>query len=303
MTVEKKAKDILKELSHRKVLGHKLLRSVGRRKWERPKVAISAKLYRLYAIPDPYLPSKEARKWLIGLGPVSLKLGENRRQPAPHLRPKEPPKKKVKTTPSLPNVPRAQTRKTPAPKESKPAIEEAVQKALAKQKEQGLQRKPSTKKVTDLASEFGAGPAPHKLARLPVRPDLQLSKEGKDTPIASPAAVQRSVPIQRSIPKPQSNPRSSNGRIRMQRTKVDTRFRSRPIVQPAQSSSNESPADSSSPMEQKTEAVPVSSPPKKTQPVRRTAAPKDPNSLSLDDLFGVPGDKPMRLRSNRKKKK
>lgn len=40
-------------------------------------------------------------------------------------------------------------------------------------------------------------------------------------------------------------------------------------------------------------------------PVKRTASPKAPNSMSLDDLFGAPaGDnKPMRLRSNRRKPK
>ena len=102
MTIEKKAKEILKELPQRKVLGHLLLKRIGRRKWERPNVAISEKLYRIYAIPDPYLPSAESRKWLVGLGPVSLKLGKNRRQPAPHLLPKEPPKP-PEISPTLPN--------------------------------------------------------------------------------------------------------------------------------------------------------------------------------------------------------
>ena len=139
MTVEKKAKEILTELPKRKILGSLLLKRVGRRKWERPNVAISAKLYRIYSIPDPYLPSAESRKWLVGLGPVSLKLGENRRQPAPHLRPKEPLKPKPKVSNSLPNVPKAQIRKTPPkPAKKQPAVDEAVQQALAKQKEMGL---------------------------------------------------------------------------------------------------------------------------------------------------------------------
>ena len=43
---------------------------------------------------------------------------------------------------------------------------------------------------------------------------------------------------------------------------------------------------------------------KEAAPVQRTAAPKAPNAMSLDDLFGIPAtnDKPIRLRSNRKKK-
>ena len=55
----------------------------------------------------------------------------------------------------------------------------------------------------------------------------------------------------------------------------------------------------------KSEATPVAPPPeKKKEAVKRTAAPKAPNSMSLDDLFGIssPNDKPIRLRSNHKKK-
>ena len=85
-------KESIKELVERPLLGHRLLKTVGRRAWERPRVAISHRLYEIYDIPDPFLPGAKERKWNARLGPVSLKLGENKRQPAPHLRPKTPPK-------------------------------------------------------------------------------------------------------------------------------------------------------------------------------------------------------------------
>ena len=278
---EKKAKEILKDLPTRRVLGHAMLQKVGRRAWERPNVCISSKLYRIYAIPDPFLPSKEARKWLIGLGPVSLKLGENRRQPAPHLRPKEPPKPRKKTGPALPNVPKAQIRKA-APKPD-PKQDEALQKALEKQKSQGVQRRIAPKPSSDLSAEFGAGPTKHKLARIPVRPDLQ-TKTGEKPSLQGKKAQ---IPVQRSMPKPKpQSKRSSNGRIRLQRTNTTSTFKRVDLPQPEVAKKEDRPNDQ----------------PK--QEVKRTSAPKAPNSMGLDDLFGIPsGDvKPMRLRPNRKKK-
>ena len=279
---EKKAKDILEDIPVRHVLGHTMISTIGRRAWERPNVCISSKLYRIYAIPDPYLPSKEARKWLIGLGPVSLKLGENRRQPAPHLRPKSPPKPKKKTGPTLPNVPKAQTRK--APPKVDPKEDEALKKALEKQKAQGVQRRPAAKPSSDLSSEFGAAPSKHKLARIPVRPDIQ-SKTGKTTQGEVKSAP--TAPIQRSIPKPSpKGMRSSNGRIRLQRTNTTSTFKRVDIPPPEEAKNKEKPKE------------------KAKEEVRRTAAPKGPSSMGLDDLFGIPtGDtKPLRLRPNRKKK-
>ena len=292
MEKEKKAKEILKELPKRKILGHKIVRRVGRRAWERPRVAISSKLYKIYAVPDPYLPSEGARKWLIGLGPVALKLGENRRQPAPHLRPKEP-KKKAPARPKLPNVPRAKIReeapkprpKIPVPSQKESKIDPALQAALEKQRSQGVKtRAPQKSKSTDLAAEFGAGPQKHKLARLPVRPDLV--RDSKQASKSAPTAIppqQRSVPIHRSIPKPQS--KSKTGRIRMKRTVSKPTVTKTPLAP--------------------TPNQPVQKAPEPPKEIKRTAAPKAPNSMSLDDLFGAGGgdSKPIRLRSNRKKPK
>ena len=287
---EKKAKEILRDLPERKVLGHRMLKNVGKRAWERPNVAISAKLYNLYAIPDPFSPNEETKKWFIGLGPVSLKLGENRRQPAPHLMPKEPPPPKPVAAVQTPNIPKAQTRI--AESKPDPQQEEAVQQAIQKQQEQGVQRAPAPKPSSNLAAEFGASPSGHKVARLPVRPDLQ-NKLGNDAPSAAPKRPE--VPIQRSIPRPQQNSnQSSNGRIRMQRTDTTSTFKKVALPQPeptAEASTTEAPIQGIS--------IPKVEPKKE---VARTAAPKAPTSLGLDDLFGVPaGDaKPMRLRPKKK---
>ena len=86
-----KAKDILHTLQRRGVVGDGVKSSVGRRAWERPRVAISSRLYRQYRVPDPWDPESKKDSTPIGLGPVSLRLGQKRR-PAPHLKPKEPKK-------------------------------------------------------------------------------------------------------------------------------------------------------------------------------------------------------------------
>ena len=288
---EKKAKEILTDLPERKVLGHRMLQTVGKRAWERPNVAISSKLYNLYAIPDPFSPNEEIKKWFIGLGPVSLKLGENRRQPAPHLMPKEPPTPKPVAEVKTPNIPQAQTR-IAEPKPD-PKQDEAVQQAIQKQQEQGMQRAPTPKPSSNLAAEFGAAPTGPTLARLPVRPDLQ-NKMGNEAPSAVPKRPD--LPIQRSIPRPQqASQLSSNGRIRMQRTDTTSTFKKVPLPQPKpeiaqETTMNVSPVVGAQPNVE----------PKKE--ITRTAAPKAPTSLGLDDLFGVPaGDnKPLRLRPKKK---
>ena len=303
MEKDEKVKDVLKKWPKRNILGHKVIRTVGRRAWERPNVAISSRLYEIYAIPDPFLPKKSDRKWLIGLGPVSLKLGENRRQPAPHLRPKPPPsKKKANAVPQLPNVPRAQTRREnpkkvklpiPKPPGSDPA-DKALQAALEKQRTQGVQRTASSRPApSKLASEFG-GNKKHKLARLPVRPDLQV----ESSPPQSSVSKQQNTPnqpVRRSIPKPPESKTKSNGRIRMKRTMTKPRVIQRAVEkkQPEGRVTNSSESINRKPPEPK-------------QPeIKRTASPKAPNSMSLDDLFGFSGgdNKPIRLRSNRSRPK
>ena len=89
------------------------------------------------------------------------------------------------------------------------------------------------------------------------------------------------------IPKPSpKGMRSSNGRIRLQRTNTTSTFKRVDIPPPEEAKNKEKPKE------------------KEKEEVRRTAAPKGPSSMGLDDLFGIPtGDtKPLRLRPNRKKK-
>ncbi|MEC7984121.1 MAG: hypothetical protein VX278_03085 [Myxococcota bacterium] len=283
---DKKVKESIANLQERPLIGHRLLKNVGRRAWERPRVSISHRLYEIYDIPDPFMPGAKERKWSARLGPVSLKLGENRRQPAPHLKPKEKPKPKSKK-PKLPNVPRApKAAPRPTPKPASNAPDPNVAKAIARQQSEGVaNRWNKIQKSGGLAAEFGAGVPKHKLRPLPVRPDLAnkmgASSEGSP-PIQSKTPIQRSVP-RKTTPQPQQR---SGGRIRMKRTITrNNTLRETPIA-------NSTPENVAKPVE------------KKSEPVRRTAAPKSPNAMSLDDLFGIPAanDKPIRLRSNRKKK-
>ena len=168
---DKKVKESIAFLQERPLLGYRLLKNVGRRAWERPRVAISHRLYEIYDIPDPFMPGAKESKWSARLGPVSLKLGENRRQPAPHLMPKEKAKPKAKK-PKIPNVPRArQTASRPPPKPVSNEPDPNVAKALARQKSEGVANR--WKKVQEsggLAAEFGAQLRPAWQQRLPVAP-------------------------------------------------------------------------------------------------------------------------------------
>ena len=109
-------RDILHTLQARAVCGSGLNGRVGRRGWERPRVAISNRIYKQYRLPDPWDPNAREEATPIGLGPVSLRLGEARRDPAPHLKPKarrEKPKSRRDALVALPTIPKA--RKPPAP--------------------------------------------------------------------------------------------------------------------------------------------------------------------------------------------
>ena len=111
-------------------MGDGVKASGGRRAWERPRVAISSRLYKQYRVPDPWDPESRKDSTPIGLGPVSLRLGQKRRQPAPHLKPKEPKKPQQKTRDpfaGLPNVPKAK----PRPAAPKPTPPKAVSEAKA----------------------------------------------------------------------------------------------------------------------------------------------------------------------------
>jgi hypothetical protein len=88
---EPTAKDLLKkkQLPAHKAVGDELVERVGARAWDRPNVAVSDRLYRRYHVQDPWDPQSPKEGDPIGLGPVSLRLGETKREVAPHAKPPE----------------------------------------------------------------------------------------------------------------------------------------------------------------------------------------------------------------------
>ena len=86
---EPTAKDLLKkkQLPAHKAVGDELVERVGARAWDRPNVAVSDRLYRRYHVQDPWDPQSPKEGDPIGLGPVSLRLGETKREVAPHAKP------------------------------------------------------------------------------------------------------------------------------------------------------------------------------------------------------------------------
>lgn len=179
---DEKARDILGELEARATLGEYLTKAVGRRGWSRPRVSISPRLFIRYHIGDPWDPRPMDSSTQIGLGPVSLRLGEKRRQPAPHLKPKEPKKPKTATraAPPQPRVPSAPTPKPkPAPAQSPAALanarlaaEAAEKRRLAEAAGGGPRRR---KKAA--APESGVRSSGPALAPLPVRPEARAAAE------------------------------------------------------------------------------------------------------------------------------
>jgi hypothetical protein len=85
------AKDVLPDQPHRPALGERLSRRVGQRRFERaPIVSCTGRLFERYDIADPWDPDSKDRP--VALGPVGMRF-EERRQPAPHAKVKEPRKK------------------------------------------------------------------------------------------------------------------------------------------------------------------------------------------------------------------
>ena len=94
---------------------------------------VSSRLWQ-YRVPDPWDPESK-KDSSEGLGPVSLRLGQKRRQPAPHLKPKEPKPQQKARDPfaGLPNVPKAK----PRPAAPKPAAVKAASEAKGGTERQG----------------------------------------------------------------------------------------------------------------------------------------------------------------------
>ena len=92
---ESLAKDILGDQPTRRTPGERLSRRVGRRRFERaPIVSCTGRLFARYDIADPWDP--DSKDSPLAVGPVGLRF-EERRQPAPHARVKDPNAKKKNT--------------------------------------------------------------------------------------------------------------------------------------------------------------------------------------------------------------
>ena len=186
-----KAKDILDQLSRREVCGDAVVSSVGRRAWERPRVAVSGRLYKQYRVSDPWDPAAKAQSADIGLGPVSLRLGQKKRQPAPHLQPKAPkqPKQQATRDPlaGLPNVPKAKPKARPpdvksqaaAPKATTPEVDAKAAEIRAKMRAAeeamgGVRRTAPAPAVGP--SQPPIPPAPP----IPVRPEVEAQGQAPD---------------------------------------------------------------------------------------------------------------------------
>jgi hypothetical protein len=165
----------------------------------------------------------------IGLGPVSLRLGEKRRQPAPHLKPRAP-KAKSKAAPrdplaGLPNIPKARP-SSQAPKSSSHSPKSTVAK------NQSAAAPPKVDEKDVLAAEVAermraaeaarGGPrrrrksiepeaSPSIAPALPIRPDAEESIR---------ARMMESEPDTAEVPRSQRPARGSSGRFRMQAKKI-----------------------------------------------------------------------------------
>jgi len=261
---EPKAKDLLREegFGRRRRLGERTLERVGGRGWNRPNVACSGRIFKKYRLHDPWVPGKKgAVEDPIKLGPVSLKLGRERRQPAPHLKPRETASEKKKKAAHDPVAKWRRPANTPKPKS-----------------QQAASTPPTPPPKPTSSGLFGPGKKEHGLkGGLPVRPDLQAAtqaraKAERKKPIgrnasagkaAAPPVPEAEAPEDRRPPLPKKGPKKRGGRFRLSSTSTDG-----PVVR---SLKKQTPR-------------PVASQATESAPVERKVATV---SAGLDDLFGA----------------
>jgi len=184
---EPRVRDILPTLEPRPFLCQRLIDRVGRRGWERPTWGFGRKLYPRMGLADPWDPGARPGRELK-LGPVSLKLGRERRQPAPHLRPKEPKKKK-------PVDPVAKWRRPPPKRAPSPPPAPTPQPATAAKKG------PTLKGKLPVRPDVDAPAAPPKRSLPPVRPPGHVAGRRRSARVSMKPSQARS-PIYRSVEKP-----------------------------------------------------------------------------------------------------
>jgi len=224
-------------------------------------------------VPDPWDPSAKKDSTPIGLGPVSLRLGEKRRQPAPHLRPKAP-KQKKKHGPrdplaGLPNVPKARRAASsskaevsksksvaPAPSlaEKDALAAEVAERMRAAEAARGGRWRRKSEEVAETVSPATSAPS------LPIRPDAEEAirarmapDEGTEDSGTEPQRTNRST-------------RGTTGRFRMQAKKVTNA----PVVR-------RRVEEQAAPAEEITEEI--APPPRRPMPTL--------GSGTMDDFFGA----------------
>ena len=270
-----RVRDLLRsqDLSIPSVVGEDLCGRLGSRAWQRPNVAISGRLYRKYGVEDPWDPNSENKGRELGLGPVGLRLTEPRRQVAPHLKPKEPKKKKKIQAAD----PLAKWRKKPSPSPRPDAS--ATQ-----------QKEPVPKSTPLTARENPSGQGVR--GQLPVRPDLADVAMAKGGPKRKPRRSVESTPRSDSAmsPSPPSSQKSRRGgaRVRMKGRHVQS-----PAPQVIGGASDHRP-----PARAEESSVAESNPEAPRSPSR--SIPKA--GLGMDDLFGAAAEAGrLRFRSKRSK--
>lgn len=177
---DRRAKDILRDLPTRRRLGERLLERVGRRGWDRPNVSVSSRIFAKFNVSDPWDPqSTGKRSESIGLGPVSLRLGSERRQPAPHLTPKKQKSARRKGSRGMgPSHTQAPTSSSgpQLPPGFKPPV--GVPRAKTRKKSPP----PPPPQNTKRRNAFG-GEGPRKLVgALPMRPELAARLQAEEQP-------------------------------------------------------------------------------------------------------------------------
>lgn len=218
MGSDRRARDILKELTTRRRLGERLWERLGRRGWGRPNVAVSDRIFKRFGVADPWDPDGTAKdEKPVGLGPVSLRLGPDRRQPAPHLKPKQPRKKSRGS-----GLPRGGGAPAPSPSSGggprfPPGFKPPVGVPSAKQTSKNRPPPPPPKRpTTELGKEFGAGnDGPRGLVgKLPVRPEVAARMKAAAEAKAAGEPPPKAVPLPKPArpPKPQKAPTQRRSR-------------------------------------------------------------------------------------------
>ena len=208
-----RAQDVLDDLPVRRRLGERTLDRVGQRAWKRPNVAVSSRLFKLYRLADPWDPNaKSEEEASIRLGPVSLRLGTQKRAPAPHLRPKKPKgKKKPVRQGNLPpgfkppsGVPAA---KTSGGSNLPPGFKAPRGVPNAKTTKTYTPPKPPPR--PQRSGEFGGAKKHRLVGKIPMRPDSKATaKPAKSAPTSSRPAPSRPAPS-RPAPKAEAPAKST----------------------------------------------------------------------------------------------